>query len=290
MGPTLSRDLPVLRTRGTSGNSFSSPSPQINKAEMEINKIVIIGCTHGDEIIGKKVINFFDSVKLEWGSITGVIANKKALARKKRFIDIDLNRSFPGKQFGNNEEVIAYNLKNKLKKYDLCLDIHATNSHFNNAIIITKLNKRIKQLLKLIPVKKVVLMKKKIMKSGALIHHTPLGICLEYGPNKSGANYKYAIQDIYQLLTNLDFLKGKKKFYIKKELYEVDDIYKVHKNFVPNKILKDFSLIKKGQFIGKLNDEKKFSRKNFYPIFLGKGRYESTLALMANKKEWTFDK
>ncbi len=251
----------------------------------KINRIAIIGCTHGDEIIGKRVIEYFKNVKLEQGNIQGVIANKYAFRHKKRFVDVDLNRSFPGKKNGEHEERVAYELGKSLKNYDLCLDIHATNSKFNNAIIVTKMNKKIKSFLKLIPIKKVVLMKKESMRNGALIHHAPFGVCLEYGPDKTGSNYTYAVRDIKQLMANLNLMKGKKRIYPVKELFEVNDIYKVHRNFKPNKLLKDFHLIRKNQYVGKLRNKKELSHKNFYPIFLGKGRYESTLALMANKKK-----
>ncbi|MCG2809538.1 MAG: succinylglutamate desuccinylase/aspartoacylase family protein, partial [Candidatus Portnoybacteria bacterium] len=76
-------------------------------------KVAIIGCVHGDEVIGKKIINELKNLKFKEGSLGFFIANQPALNKNKRFIKQDLNRSFPGNINGIAEEKIAYSLKNK---------------------------------------------------------------------------------------------------------------------------------------------------------------------------------
>ncbi|MBU4142367.1 succinylglutamate desuccinylase/aspartoacylase family protein [Patescibacteria group bacterium] len=247
-------------------------------------KVAIVGCVHGDEVIGKKIINELKDLKFKKGSLGFFIANQPALSKNKRFIKQDLNRSFPGNINGVAEEKIAYSLKNKLNKFDVVIDIHATNSNIDKLAIVTRFDSKIKNLLKLIPANKVALIRKNNFGGKALINYVKLGISLEYGPNKSGKNYKKCLKDIKIILTNLELLPGRKNIFKSKELYTVSGSYEVSNNFRPTNCLKDFQLIKKGQFIGQINQKKIKATKSFYPIFLGKGRYKKTLALTAKKE------
>ncbi len=248
-------------------------------------KIAIIGCIHGDEIVGQKVIKDLKKIKLKKGSLTFIIANPKALAKNKRFIKKDLNRSFPGRKNGNFEERLAYELNKILKNFDLVIDVHATNSDLGKIIGVTKLDRKTKSILKLIPIKNVALLSKKIFGNGELIRAAKLGISLDYGPDKSGANYKKVLLDIKIILKNLGLINGKKKNFKEKIFYLFFDSYMVPKNFKQAKSLKELKLIKKGQFLGQVNNRKIYSKKTFYPLFLGKGRYEKTLSLMAKQEK-----
>ena len=83
--------------------------------------ISIIGCIHGDEPSGKKIINRLKNyLSINSKNITGtiklIIANEKALKKDNRYIDKDLNRSFPGKKDSRvYEEKLAFKLVKELK-------------------------------------------------------------------------------------------------------------------------------------------------------------------------------
>jgi succinylglutamate desuccinylase len=246
--------------------------------------IAIVGCLHGDEIIGKKVITALSNIKLNKGSITFFIAHTEALKRKKRFITEDLNRVFPGKANGNLEEKIAFALTAELKKFDVVIDIHATNSDFKELAIIVKFGQREKELLKQIPISKVALIPKEVFGGKEMINFCKRGVSLEYGPDKTGNNAPRAIRHVKAILRSLGMYGAKSTITRKKELYEVKGSYSVSKNFIPNSKLKNFKKIKPGEFIGKIKNKKIFSEKTFIPLFLGKGRYKKTLALISEKK------
>lgn len=247
--------------------------------------VCIVGCLHGDEIIGKKVIEALGKLEIKKGNILTIIANPQALLHKKRYIDQDLNRSFPGDVNGNAEQKIASRLLNIIKGYDLVVDIHATNSNIDNLAIITKLNKGTKAALKFLPIQKIAIVKQKVFGGHELISHCRVGISLEYGPDKSGHNYKLALQHVIKLLIGLGMVAGTKKYYRNKILYTVSGRYTVDKKFQQNATLNDFKLIKKGQIIGHMQKNIIKSDKTFYPLFLGKGHYEETLALVAKEKK-----
>ncbi|MFA6422071.1 MAG: succinylglutamate desuccinylase/aspartoacylase family protein [Candidatus Buchananbacteria bacterium] len=242
-------------------------------------RIAIVGCVHGDEIMGKRIIKELKTLKIKKGSLTLILANEPAMKRKKRWIKQDLNRSFPGKENGKSEEKIAYHLKKELSKFDLVIDLHATNSNFRSLAIITKFSNKHRQLLKLVPIKRVALIKKKVFGGNEMISHVKLGIALEYGPDKTGRNFKTGLRDVKSILKNLGVISGKKIAYKNKDLYRVFGSYSVPKEFKQLKSLGDFKIIKKGQVIGHEGKKEIRSEMDFYPLFLGKGRYAKTLAL-----------
>lgn len=258
-------------------------------SNLKIRKIAIVGCLHGDEVIGKKVIDELKKIKLKNGSLNFFIGNPPAVKKCIRWIDKDLNRSFPGTKDAKHEEGIAYKLNKVLKPYDLVIDIHATSSSFDKLAIVTKWDQKTKELLRLVPIEKVAFIDKKVFGGKEMITHTKMGLAIEFGPNKSGKNYKKALKALKTLLINLEFIGGKKEFFGKKNVFIVSGIYEIGTKFKQNPKLKDFEQIKKGQLIGWEGKKELVSKKDFYPLFLGKGRYKenSALALMASKKELT---
>ena len=64
-------------------------------------KIILNIATHGDEYIGFKVTTEIRKLNIDKNILEVQIANEKAFALKTRYLDQDLNRSFPGKQDGN---------------------------------------------------------------------------------------------------------------------------------------------------------------------------------------------
>lgn len=260
--------------------------PIINDIGRGKPAIAIAGCLHGDEIIGSKVIKEISRGAKPGGNLLRfIVANPEAVKKKKRFLKIDLNRAFPGRKNGGFEEKLAYEIKDKLKGVDLVIDIHATNSNFDRLAIVTRLGRKEKKLLAKIPVKKVALVPPSVFGGKEMINHCRLGVALDYGPNKSGGNYKKALRDVRKILVNMGVIKGEKKIYPKKELFKVSGLYGVPKGFSQNKNLKDFRAIKEGSVIGSVRGKFVFSNLDFYPIFLGRGRYPKTLALISRKEK-----
>ena len=80
---------------------------------------------HGDEETPFIIASRLKDFKLDKGSLHIFLGvNPLARLHKKRFIDKDLNRSFPGKEDGKLEERIAFKLLKELENLDLVIDIH----------------------------------------------------------------------------------------------------------------------------------------------------------------------
>lgn len=87
--------------------------------------IGIVCGMHGDEKTPLLIASKLKDIKLTKGSLH-IFLGVNQLAHKlgKRFVDADLNRSFPGKKDGNLEERIAAKLIKELEKMDLVIDLH----------------------------------------------------------------------------------------------------------------------------------------------------------------------
>ncbi len=100
--------------------------------------ILLIASTHGDEKIGLEVIEKLKEKKLD-KYFDYMIANPKANKKNERFLDKDLNRSYPGKKESKfYEERIAYENFQIAKKYKYIIDIHEAEKGINDFIIVAR--------------------------------------------------------------------------------------------------------------------------------------------------------
>ena len=119
---------------------------------MNKEDVLIVVCQHGNEPYGLEI-----KKQLE-GEYSFLVAHEKALEASKRFIETDLNRSFPGKKDGSLEEQLAYAIVPKLQQYKLVIDIHSTTSKTPLFAITTNLTNEIKSITKKMGVTKLVCM------------------------------------------------------------------------------------------------------------------------------------
>lgn len=103
-----------------------------------MKKILLIVATHGDEKIGIEVIENLNRKKLG-KYFDFLIANPKALKKDVRYIDIDLNRSYPGKDDSllYEEKLATRNLK-LAKKYKYVIDLHEASQGRDDFIIVPR--------------------------------------------------------------------------------------------------------------------------------------------------------
>ena len=75
--------------------------PVVNKIGSGKPYVAVVFCQHGDEPLGKEVAEKLWSLNLKRGTLFTVFANPLAFEKEARFVDSDLNRSFPGNPNGN---------------------------------------------------------------------------------------------------------------------------------------------------------------------------------------------
>jgi succinylglutamate desuccinylase len=238
-------------------------------------KVILNILTHGDEKIGLKVAKEINKLKISKKCLVIQIANIKAFKAHKRFIDQDLNRSFPGKKNGNYEERLAYKLSPSIKKADIVIDIHSTTSNLKDAVIITKFNDKTLKYVDTIQPRYVLVMT--ATKDSALMSQAKVGIAFEFGKDSSPIAVKNTVLGVKSILAQAGLLHlniSRNKRVVATEYYEVIKTVPKPKGYSLVKGIKNYQMIKKGTAYAFCGDNKIIAKENFYPILFGEKKYK----------------
>jgi predicted deacylase len=245
-------------------------------------KVILNILTHGDECIGLGVAKEIEKLGIDPSVLTIQVANERAYKAGKRYIDADLNRSFPGKASGNYEQRLAWRLSKKIREADIVIDVHSTRSELKDALIVGKLDHVTKRYLKIIQPKYVLLMT--ATKDCALICQAKVGIAFEYGKDRDPATLKKIVLDIKRLLGHLGIIK--ERFTSKKIKTMYFDVFGSEKKPAGYKLLshvKNYKLVKRGQPFAKKGTQLVSAKEDFYPILFGNTNYEVIFGFRARK-------
>jgi succinylglutamate desuccinylase len=255
----------------------------MTKPKQKKPTIVIIGCLHGNELVGQKIIAELKKLKIIKGQLITIIGNPKAVIAKKRFIDQDLNRSFPGNKNSKIlEERLAVNILKKISPNDYVIDIHSTTSDTKNVIIIKKRNAIVNKIISIINPNKVVLMPKNFG-DGSLINFCS-GISIEYGKDNHKDTFTKSLNDIKKLMSNLEMIEDdSSKIINKTEYYKIFGVEIRPKGFKLNKLIHNFRLVSKGSIIGHVSNKPIRAGESFYPILFGEKSYKDIIGFKAKK-------
>jgi succinylglutamate desuccinylase len=183
-----------------------------NNSKNNQKKVLFVCCTHGDEHVGRFIFDNYPQGKNEYFEWKSIIANPEAMYLNQRYVDTDLNRSFPGNQQSKKyEERRAAILTDIIKQYDVVIDIHGALCPQEDSIIVTKYNEDIAEQISYLDLKHVI---HNNSIPGLLVNQAKIGITLEYGfPERHLDGYRRVEKTI------LGFLK-KEKSKQKKKHYE----------------------------------------------------------------------
>lgn len=248
-------------------------------------KIIIFVATHGDEKNGlyvKKELNKkFKKHPVKNGTVDFVVANPLALKRGVRFIETDLNRSFPGNAKGSHEEKIAAKLYKLVGRADIAIDIHSTKSALKNALIVTKYDKKTREVVNMVKPENLLIME--VTRNTALISNAKIGIAFEYGKDRSAAVVKKVSEDITRLLIGLNMVElNQKERKIQTKVFRVYDTFPKKIGEKLSDSIKNYCKVKKGSIVAKGKDYVVRAKEDFYPILFGKRNYREIFGFIAN--------
>lgn len=167
--------------------------------------VFVNGLTHGDEKMGKFVIDELDQLKIKSGTLITNIANEKAFEKGVRYIDFDLNRIAPGDKDGSYEEKVAYYLSVIAEKVDVFIDIHSTESTLKNSIIVHNLSNEVREIVNVINPETVLIMK--VTGDKVLLSKAKVGIAFEYGNDNDQESINKVTEDIKKILSHLGMIE-----------------------------------------------------------------------------------
>ncbi|MDO8583598.1 MAG: succinylglutamate desuccinylase/aspartoacylase family protein [bacterium] len=142
--------------------------------------LTVVCCVHGNEYFGLTVFNALKNNTQERQDIVLILANEEAMEKDVRFVESDLNRSFPGRADGSKEERLAAALLSEIARTRYVLDIHTTTAAIRLLPIISNLDEDTKRIVHFTDAEEVAYMNR-AMSEHALIGQVLAGVSLEYG-------------------------------------------------------------------------------------------------------------
>ncbi|MFA5887688.1 MAG: succinylglutamate desuccinylase/aspartoacylase family protein [Candidatus Nanoarchaeia archaeon] len=228
-------------------------------------KLAIICCLHGTEPYGLAVAEQFSP------KINFFVGNKAALEKSVRFVDVDLNRCFPGNINGNHEERIAYDLLKKVEDFDFIVDLHSSSNACPLFGLITKPNKAKIEFARHLGLSKLVIMPGSFANGKALIDFAKCGISFEIGP--------------HQKKETIDEVAGHIRHFLEKKpanaSMEIFEVFSVVKKQGMQAAIKNFEYVKKGSLIA-TGQHAEF---DFTAVLVDEDSYDGILCLACRKKE-----
>jgi succinylglutamate desuccinylase len=225
--------------------------------------VSVVCCLHGNEKFGLRIFNALKKQINRYPGLQLIVANEEAIKINKRFVDQDLNRSFPGRPQGNHETKLAYKILKKVFQSDYVLDIHTTVSAAGFLTpIFAKQNKNTQRIINLLPEEKIVMVRQPLANL-SLIGNVKNGVSLEFG--KKEAKGKPAVKTVMELIENL--YAGQTNRPRQRQIFCVNGVIPKETK-LPTKA-KNFQLVKKYKF---------------YPVLLKDASYIGNQGLKANKK------
>lgn len=240
-------------------------------------EFTITGSIHGDEPAGKKAIEDIIEQDLEFQCpVQFIIVNEEALEENKRFLEADLNRSFPGDRGSSkHEERLAAELLEKIGDSKV-LDIHTTHS-FDRPFANTKSFEDPE--MKMIEASNVDYTVKFEEDSGILTDYAK-GIVVEAGHQGTEKAVENAVDVIKNFLAYFKVIEGDFKAsdpekFVQGEKVEGDWEF----------LAENFQKVEKGEIYAKRDGEELIAEESFYPVLMSTEGYEGVLGHKARKVE-----
>lgn len=155
---------------------------------MNINKIYVLACVHGNETFGLKVLEQLHAFKNN--KIKTRIAHEHAIKKKKRYIQTDLNRSFKLGPNASLEAKIAQDIKSEINRWqpDLVVDLHTSTVKVGKVAILCKKNPKLVKIAKHLGMERIAVMPKNITCLSAIGVLPKQSICIELGKGNRAAS------------------------------------------------------------------------------------------------------
>jgi aspartoacylase len=278
----------------------------------KIREVLLVAGTHGNELTGIHLLNHLKKKRIEANyssfSLDYLIANPAAIKENKRYIDVDLNRSFKVEDLNNpklknKEALLAKEINHKYgpklgtgkskSKTDFIIDLHTSTANMQTNIVITRIDQFHLQLASYL---KQTLPDVTITSEAELLddHHfletiAPCGVLIEIGPVPQGL-LEYPTYEKTQLAVNacLDFVELFNKntlpklpeilntfSYYSNLLFPLDDLGEISATVHPSLLGKYFPYLKKGDpvFITFDGEDVLYSGESSHLAFINEAAY-----------------
>lgn len=240
-------------------------------------QITVIGSLHGDEPAGKKAIQKILESDLEFVKpVKFIIANEKALEKDERFLDVDINRSFPGNPGSDlHEERLAAEVLEEVGDTEV-LDLHTTHSYPEPFAVVKNLGEDVIELLESANVENAAY----FPNDSGNIQEFVTGVTVEIGTQHSETAVENGVKVIKNFLASCGAIKSD---------FETSDpdVYRYYETVEGNWEFKaeNFQKVSKGEVYAEKDGETLVAEEEFYPVLMSTNGYDGHLGYKARRME-----
>lgn len=175
-------------------------------------KSFVVAGLHGDEVFGLKVLGILD--RSNRNDITTRVGHAEAIAKNKRYIETDPNRSF-GKKFNSLESEVASTISKKMSECapDYIIDIHTSRSNVRAVAIVSTITDTNVYLAHALNAEALVVMPKELTVTSLIGCMPDRSISLEFGANQRSDKLAVKTAEAIQSLGRTKVVKQKLPIY-----------------------------------------------------------------------------
>jgi succinylglutamate desuccinylase len=148
---------------------------------MKIHTIYVIAAQHGTETFGLKILAQLR--ELQNAQIVTFVAHPEAIAKKRLYIETDLNRSYELEAHSSKEADLARQIIADIERVgpDLILDLHSARSKVGKVGIIATEQPELMEITQALGMDQVAVMPPEIHRASLIGQYSAYSISLEFG-------------------------------------------------------------------------------------------------------------
>jgi predicted deacylase len=236
----------------------------------------VVTCIHGDESCGWEAVKKLkkSGIGIE-KPLKIILANEKAFEQGERFVDVDMNRVFPGDPEGNRyEEKVAYELTQEVEDLKF-IDLHSTASKEAPFAIVEYPSDQQLEMLKSTGIKEAADM----THIGA---KTPES---EFVGVEVSEQSEDPVQDAYGVLKNFLAAEGVIEAEYEKGDPDLYEVYATEEGSGYEFLASNFQKVEEGQVYAEKEDDQKAAEQDFYPVLMSTDGYDDMIGFKAEKRD-----
>jgi len=243
-------------------------------------EIAVVAGIHGDEPCGVRAVErLLDERPSVERPVKLIVVNEKALERRVRFVDEDLNRTFPGDPNAKTHEgQLAHDLVSEIEGH-LTFSMHSTQSHADPFAIVNGVSETAKAIVPQLPVASMV--ETSNFAEGRLFS-TVDTVEVECGLQGSETAAENADRLTRAFLTAVDALPGDT---VHRDLpvYRLTDVIDKEQADTYEVFVENFTEVEAGAPFAAADGKKQIADEPFYPVLMSPNGYRNVFGYTAEK-------
>lgn len=236
----------------------------------------VVTCIHGDESCGWEAVERFKESGYDLKEpLKVILANEKAFELGERYIDVDMNRIFPGHPDSSlYEKRIAHKLVQEVKHLKF-IDIHSTVSDEAPFSIVTHPSNQQIEMVKSVGVDLAVDMTYLAVRNPEL----------EYVGVEVSEGSENPTQDAYDLLINFLAAEGLIDAEFERSNPEFFKVYSKEEGSGYEFLASNFQKVEEGEVYAEESGSQKVAEQGFYPVLMSTDGYDDMIGFKAEKRD-----